>query len=440
MSALRWPDPVGVGGLVCRVLLQCLVLAWPTSLLALDADYRLKWFSTASTLAPHDVERAPEPVARGLLGREGTGTPTFDHSADLRIMVRHDEGSLHFLLDYSAILLTGDRQAIRAQQDARVDQTVVDDSRRWADLTWDIEDGNRHRSIHRLDRAALQWRPGDWTVTVGRQAVSWGSGIVFQPMDLFSPFSPTVVDRDYKAGDDLLLVERLLPAGQDLALLHIVRRDESGDVSSDVASTALKWHGYAGAGEFEVAAGRHYGERVGAVSARWPLGSALVRLDLVATENAQGEWVVSGIANTDVTFVVADKTIYVFAEFFHNGWGVGDLSSLANLDVELTQRLARGEVFNLMQNYVALGTSIQWHPLLTQSLTTLTNLHDRSTLLQTQFSIQPGDNQSLDVGWVKALGRAGDEFGGVDLADVPGLGPVTTGGGGRMYLRWVYFL
>ena len=37
--------------------------------------------------------------------------------------------------------------------------------------------------------------------------MSWGNGLVFQPMDLFNPFTPTAVDRDYKPGNDLLLVE-----------------------------------------------------------------------------------------------------------------------------------------------------------------------------------------------------------------------------------------
>ena len=60
-----------------------------------------------------------------------------------------------------------------------------------------------------------------WAVTVGRQAVSWGSGIVFQPLDPFNPFAPTAVDRDYKAGDDLVLIERLFDNGHDAQLLRV---------------------------------------------------------------------------------------------------------------------------------------------------------------------------------------------------------------------------
>ena len=35
-------------------------------------------------------------------------------------------------------------------------------------------------------------------VCVGRQAVTWGNGLIFNPMDLFNPFSPVDIERDYK--------------------------------------------------------------------------------------------------------------------------------------------------------------------------------------------------------------------------------------------------
>ncbi|MEE8079589.1 MAG: hypothetical protein V3T18_11380, partial [Pseudomonadales bacterium] len=98
-------------------------------------------------------------------------------------------------------------------------------------------------------------------------------------------------------------------------------------------------------------------------------------------------------------------------------------------------RLGRGEVFNLMKDYVAGGGSVQWHPLCTQNLTVISNLHDASSLLQTQLTYEPGDHSRVQLGVVVPLGRAGDEFGGVPLL---GAG-VTSGGAKQGYLRWVYY-
>ena len=88
-----------------------------------------------------------------------------------------------------------------------------------------------------------------------------------------------------------------------------------------------------------------------------------------------------------------------------------------------------------MKDYFALGANIQWHPLWTQSLAFIANLHDGSTLIQTTVNYEQGDHQRLQFGVVLPFGRAGDEFGGVPLLGEQ----ITAGGATRGYLRWVYY-
>ena len=38
----------------------------------------------------------------------------------------------------------------------------------------------------------------------GRQAITWGNGLVFNAMDIFNPFDPAAVDKEYKTGDDMI--------------------------------------------------------------------------------------------------------------------------------------------------------------------------------------------------------------------------------------------
>ncbi len=87
-----------------------------------------------------------------------------------------------------------------------------------------------------------------------------------------------------------------------------------------------------------------------------------------------------------------------------------------------------------MEDYLAFGGSYQWHPLLTQSATVLWNLHDDSGLLQTNVSIEPGDDQRLEAGLTLTSGARGDEYG-----EIPVLGNLTRGGGSRVFVRWLYF-
>ncbi len=391
---------------------------------AYEADLRLKWFGSATSLPRHDVLRSSQ------------GARMFDQSADARLMVTGGKSTWRWLVHHSTTALYGDSVALNT---AGFDGVPTGDQRRALDLTWSIGGGDRHDVFHRLDRAAIKYRKANFALTVGREAVSWGSGHVFQPMDLFNPFAPTAIDRDFKAGDDLLHAQMLFGNGSDLELLAVARRDGQGDVSASAASYAAKWHGFLGAGEFELMAAKHYLDRVLGATVRLPLGGALLRTDVVATDVRTLGWRTSAVVNIDYSFDVGQKNLYVFAEYYRNGFGVSRVENVAMLPVELQDRIARGEVYALMRHYTALGGTVQWHPLLSQGVTLLSNLEDGSSLVQTAMTFDPGDRQRLEFGVTLPLGRPGDEYGGVAVSRTPEGRLLTTGAGKRIFARWVYY-
>lgn len=405
------------------VLALAALLALPAA--ALEMDVRAKFFGVGAALPDHSLQRQLD------------GTPAYDYTADLRLMFTQDLGRLSLTAHHNTLLNGGDSFAFLTSPGATLDQSSTDDQLRLMDLTWELGSGDRHRLVHRFDRLALQYRGATWGVTVGREAVSWGSGLVFQPMDLFSPFAPTTVDRDFKAGDDLLIVDKLFDDGSDLQFLGVARRDLDGDATADVASAALKWRKFLGGNELELFGGRHYRDQVYGGALRLPLGGAMLRTDLVATRlDEDGDWILSGILNLDYSFDLSGRPSYVFAEYYHNGFGVKSLPANPLLLPEaLTERLLRGEVFNLMRDYLALGGNLQWHPLWTQSLTLIGNLQDGSSILQTTLSYVPSDHATVEAGITLPIGRAGEEFGGVPVAG----DELTTGGALQAYLRWVYY-
>ncbi len=391
---------------------------------ALELEGRAKLFGTASALPSHDLQRLLE------------GTPAYDSSLDLRLMLRHSAGPLTFLADHSLTMAGGDSHGFLNILQPRLDQSSAGDARRAVNLTWEIDAGDQHRASGRLDRLAMQYRQGKWAFTLGRHAVSWGNGLVFQPLDLFNPFAPTTVDRDYKNGDDLLLMERLLAGGGDLQLLVVARRDAAHGLTGQAASAALKWHGFSGQVEFDLLAARHYSDRVVGLGLRVPLGVALMRSDILAMKLSDGGWRLSVLVNADLSFVIGRRNAYLFAEYFHNGFGVGRLPmDGAGLPLPLADRLGRGEVFNRMRDYLALGGNLEWHPLLNQRLTLIGNLNDGSALLQTSITYERGDHQRLQVGLVEPLGGRGKEFGGVPTFNEQ----MTSGGASTLFVRWLYY-
>jgi len=373
---------------------------------------RFKWFSSAAALPANDVQR------------RDNGTPAYDHNADLRLLLRHEAGRLRFTGDYSLTWVAGDSLAFG--DSAHLDERPTEDSSRFMNLTHTIDEGARHLTVHRFDRLAVEYRDERLAVTVGRQAVSWGSGHVFQPMDLFNPFAPTAVDRDYKPGDDIVLIERAFTQST-LQLLHVARRD-AGD-----QSYAAMWHGFLGAAEVEFMAARHYRDDLLGMTLKLPLGPTIVRADVVSSRvDHDGSPRVSGIVNIDSAFQLFQRTGLVFAEYFRNDFGVDTLT--AELPAPLVDRLARGELFNVMRDYLAVGASYQWHPLWSQHLVWIGNLNDGSSLMQTSLTYDPSDSSRVQAGLVAALGHEGDEFGGRPVSD-----EATVGGGTRAFVRVVYF-
>ena len=379
----------------------------------------MKWHTTTQRLPAGDAQR------------DATGeTKPIDHGADLRLLWRRAFDSFTIEVDHATTYLVGD-SIESADSGPTFDQTPTGDERRLLNLTWEVDRGDRHRLLHRFDRLALKYRTRRWAVTVGRDAVSWGSGVVFHPMDLFNPFAPTTVDQDYKAGDDLIRIERLFDDGSDLEMLAVARH---GEVEDETGSVAFKYRTSLGSSELDFLAGRHYGGAVAGVGLRAAMGGALVRSDLTAVDDGEG-WTLSGVVNLDYSFAVGRNSVYVFAEYFRNGFGVAGLpDDLALLPDALGDRLARDETFTLMRDYAALGTQFRWHALVTQKISVIANLHDSSKILQTAVGYDASDAAGVQVGLIKPIGGQGDEFGRLEVGD-----GLTVGGGARGYVRLVYF-
>ena len=360
------------------------------------------------------------------------GSPQQDYSLDLRNVFSHRQGAWTALVDHELTYVGGDSRGIPA---ARVETVVRDDDRRLWDLTWELDEGSEHRLTHRFDRLAVEYRRRNLSVSVGRQAVSWGNGIVFQPADFVNPFAPTDTDRDYKPGDDLVLAQYLLADGSEFQAIAVGRQNDAGDFSGTTASVGAKWHGFAGPLELDVIAAKHYRDQVYAFGLNVPVKGALIRGQWVGTRLTDGDWKHSAVVNVDYSIGLFNRSLYLYGEYYRNGFGSSRTpDSIVDIDPPLAERLARGEVFTLARHYAAVGAAYQWHPLLTQSLLMLTNLTDPSVLVQTTVAYDAGDHHRLESGVVWPSGDKGDEFGGVFVAPNS-----TVGSGSLVYLRYVFY-
>jgi hypothetical protein len=366
--------------------------------------------------------------------------PTRDSGFDLRLNLSTDSGSWSWHSDYQLIAAAGDQVELR-QQNPNLGfnaVTLADDEQRIFDLSHRISDRDDRVVTHRLDRFYLGHTSNKTVFKIGRQAVSWGNGLIYNPVDFFNPFDPAAIDTEYKTGDDMLYAQYLLDSGDDVQAVWVGRRDDEDDISADVSSLALKYHRFSEASEFDLLVAEHYDASIVALGGSVDFADAILRSDIMLTDSG-GENFTSAVLNWSYSWIALGKNTSATLEYFHNAFGIddGDYSPQALVDnPELADRIRRGELFTLGQNYLAAAATVELEPLWVVTASIFRNLDDDSMLLQifSQHDLQ--QDLQLLVALNLPSGSDGSEFGGIDA----GVGERTLAVGTSLFaqLGWYF--
>jgi hypothetical protein len=245
--------------------------------------------------------------------------------------------------------------------------------------------------------------------------VSWGNGLVYNPVDFFNPFDPAAIDTEFKAGDDMLYGQYLQDSGNDWQLVSVWRRDPDGSVDSDVNTNALKYHAFVGERELDLLLARHYRDDVASVGGISNLGGAVLRGDLMYTGTAEDDYL-SGVVNLSYSWVWRQKNFSGVLEYFYNDLGLdeSDYDQLAS-SPDLLARLGRGELFTVGRHYLAGGMTVELHPLFRLLPNLFLNAGDRSGLLQVLGQYDLTQDLQLTLAANLPFGADGTEFGGLEL-------------------------
>ena len=315
---------------------------------------------------------------------------------------------------------------------------IPEDNRRLFDLTSIISESDDLVLYHRIDRLALTLKPAWGVLRVGRQAVTWGNGLLFNPMDLFNPFAPTDIERDYKIGDDMVSIQSPLGGSGNLQFLYVPRRNpQTSHLSWESSSLAAKYHFPVATDEFDLMAARHYRDWVLGVGSVGYLGEAAWRIDLTWTVLDSGgpsNNYLSLVANMDYSWTWFARNFYSLLEFYYSGIGDDDYRE-ALLNPDIRERIDRGELYTLGRTYLGASVTMEVHPLVNIILSAITNLKDPSGVLQPRVTYDLTQNMRLTAGGSIFWGSPGSEFGGVKI---PGTG-FTTRGADSAYLWMSYY-
>ena len=345
-------------------------------------------------------------------------SPQEQHNLDARLMYQQQRGEWDWQVHYQVALK---KTKLPPDNFSNLSASSDADKHRLWNLTRKIKPSNRVDNIHRIDRLYLRYSVDQWVAKIGRQAISWGHGQFFNPLDIANPFDPVLIDKEYKSGDDMAYLQWLQQNGNDLQIAVIPRRDDNGMVQSEQSTFAVKYRGLWRDLDYDLLTGRHYGENIVGFGANIPWHDSNINSDwLVSKLNPDSDRPWALIANIGISYSWTwwNKNIFGRAEFLHNGFGIaGSPMDAAQIDTntELLKRLLRGELYTLAKNYLATGLNIELHPLLTLDINTFINLHDPSALLQILGQYNQSDNSNISAGLISYIGADGSEYGGIEI-------------------------
>ena len=286
----------------------------------------------------------------------------------------------------------------------------------------DGKDGDL-RLMGDVDRLNVSLWAGELEFVLGRQAISWARSMVFQPLDIFGPFSVLTFDTEAKVGVDAIRAR--IPVAQDATLDLVLNADESLPKSAFAARLTM----LLGRSELGFSGGLVRDEWLGAFDGVLSLDLWSLRWE--AVWYAEREAVEGLVCTLGFDRFLYNGDLQVFGELLYDGRGAIDSTELAG--VFLSEDFIQGRMKVPGRYSASLGARYQVSALWNANLSVLTDLHSPSGLIFAQVTRSLSDNMSLDAIVYQSIGKewSSDSLLGLAPGSSFGLYPSMAG----LYLR-----
>ncbi len=264
-------------------------------------------------------------------------------------------------------------------------------------LNWKLMSNNSIILTHFIDRFYFKQSFENASLVIGRQNISWGSGRIWQPTDLFNPINPANFSKFEKDGADAVSFKYSFGDFTDLEMVCNFR-----EVLADI-NFAGRLRTNFSEYDFSVMSGRFDkrivigGDFAGNFFGAGIRGEALFSAD----ENNLKSSYIRLIFGLDYQFT---SKLYCLIEYQFNGYGTKDIEKY---DFE---RLIKGEIQNLNRNYLMAAANYLIHPLISLNLSLLSNHNDKSGYISLASAYSLSDNINLRLGGVYFYGADKTEY------------------------------
>ncbi|MDD5222680.1 MAG: hypothetical protein PHE84_01705 [bacterium] len=293
-------------------------------------------------------------------------------------------------------------------------------SYRLRQLDWSLaEKGMEYSYRHEIDRTFLSFHLDQADLTLGRQAIGWGRGVIFSAVDVFSPFQPLEIDREWRRGVDAARADLKISDRSSLDLVSAWGPDADIDKSAFLG----RLRGFAGRLDGEFIFGWRARDLMYAATCSSRLGGAELHGELAFFDTPErfpggafGRWdfaVAKAVLGTSYTFQIGHG-LSAWAEYHFSGFGFEDIKqaplALAT-DNSYQTRFLRGDTQILGRQALALRTAYEFNDLLDVSLSWIGSLTDGSGVIVPVFDSTVSDNLSVTASFFFPYGPGLDSSG-----------------------------
>jgi hypothetical protein len=276
-------------------------------------------------------------------------------------------------------------------------------------LDWRLASGANGEWRIEVDRAAIHAPAGPVNLTVGRQAIGWGRGVIFSAVDLFAPFTPLEADREWRRGVDAVRA--------DIGLADRQSIDGVGAFGPDLDHSVFggRFQGYAGRADVELVSGWRARDVFGGATTSAALGDAEVHGELAVfwTPAVPGSpafgvdrRIVKAVGGGSYRLPLANGVL-VYGEYHYSGFGATSAAGILQLlsDPGFRERYLRGDTQILGRHAIAALASYEVSPELTWAATVLQSPIDGSGVVVPSATLTFGDRLSVLVNGYVPYGK-----------------------------------
>lgn len=264
----------------------------------------------------------------------------------------------------------------------------------------------------KIHRAFIKLIVGDLTVTMGRQQVRFGSGRLWNPLDILNPISPTFVEgAEEQKGTDALRLEYYLTDRTEIAIVvdqkRIKNEDDPQKLNSDNSNIISRLKTTVVETDIALLGGRVSRRNIGGTDISSILLDGILRGALLYSKPEEGRSFLQGSAGYEYNFSFG---LYFLIEYFYNQNGL-------NFNEELREAYLNSLVFGMNednyyklsnqfltfnQHYCGLALGYDITSLLRAEIFTIYDFQGRGIFSNPSLKYNALENLDLSIGYMQS--------------------------------------